>query len=111
DHGEAFGEHGHRFHLSLLYAEQIHVPLVVCAGDMGGECVDWFTLTAYVLFWLLLSGAPPERAAAEAVFVEDVGPLLRELDGAVLSEMIGPRAQAAALHWDEHTVIYDVLAD
>ncbi len=111
DHGEAFGERGHRFHLSSLHAEQIHVPLVVRAGGLLGERVDRPTSTAYVLPWLLLQGAPPERARAEAVLTEDVGPLLRELDGAVVSEMIGPRSQAVALHYEEHTVIYDVLAD
>lgn len=111
DHGEAFGEHGHQFHLSSLHAEQVHVPLVVRVGGLRGERVDRPTSTAYVLPWLLLQGAAPERARAEAVLTEDVGPLLRELDGAVVSEMIGPRSQAAALHFDEHTVIYDVLAD
>ncbi|MGD2109530.1 MAG: sulfatase-like hydrolase/transferase, partial [Phycisphaerae bacterium] len=29
DHGEAFGEHGHRGHGTSLYEEQIHVPLMV----------------------------------------------------------------------------------
>ena len=111
DHGEAFGEHGHQFHLSSLHDEQVHVPLVVRVGAMRGERVDRPTSTAYVLPWLLLQGAAPERARAEEVLREDVGPLLRELDGAVVSEMIGPRSQAAALHFDEHTVIYDVLAD
>jgi hypothetical protein len=30
DHGEAFGEHGHRFHGTDLFEEQIRVPLWVC---------------------------------------------------------------------------------
>jgi arylsulfatase A-like enzyme len=29
DHGEAFGEHGHRFHGETLYNEQLRVPLIV----------------------------------------------------------------------------------
>lgn len=31
DHGEAFGEHGHRFHGSTLFDEELRVPLVLCA--------------------------------------------------------------------------------
>jgi hypothetical protein len=29
DHGEAFGEHGHRFHATSLYEEQVRVPLII----------------------------------------------------------------------------------
>lgn len=31
DHGEAFGEHGQRFHGSSLFDEELRVPLVICA--------------------------------------------------------------------------------
>jgi len=30
DHGEAFGEHGYRFHGSTLFDEELRVPLVLC---------------------------------------------------------------------------------
>lgn len=111
DHGEAFGERGHRFHLSSVHDEQIHVPLVVRIAGVPGARLSRPTSTAYVLPWLLARGAAPEREAAEHVLREDIGPLMRALDGAVVSEMIGPRSQAAALVWDEHVVVYDVLAD
>lgn len=111
DHGEAFGEHGHRFHLSSLHTEQIHVPLVVRVGGLERARVRTPTSTAYVLPWLLARGEPPAREAVRAVLRDDLGPLMRALEGAVISEMIGPRRQAVALHWDEYTVLYDVMAD
>jgi arylsulfatase A-like enzyme len=111
DHGEAFGEHGHRHHLSSVHDEQIHVPLVVHVPGMAPARHARPTSTAYVLPWLLRRGAEPERAAARAVLTEDVGPLMRALDGAVISEMIGPRRQAAALVWPDLTVTYDLLSD
>jgi arylsulfatase A-like enzyme len=111
DHGEAFGEHGHRFHLTSLHEEQIHVPLVVWIGGARGARSDVPTSTAYVLPWLLLRGSEVEQRAARQVLRDDVGPMMRALDGAVLSEMIGPEMQEAAFVWAEHTVLYDVLAD
>lgn len=111
DHGEAFGEHGHRFHLSSVYDEQIHVPLVVRVPGVSAARSARPTSTAYVLPWLLSRGAPAEREAAWAVLREDVGPFMRALDGAVASEMIGPRSQEVALVFSDHAVLYDVLAD
>ncbi len=35
DHGEAFGEHGTKYHGFRLYGEEIRVPFIVC--DMGGS--------------------------------------------------------------------------
>lgn len=42
DHGEAFGEHGEKYHGVFLYDETIHVPLVVKlpGGRFGGERVE-----------------------------------------------------------------------
>jgi arylsulfatase A-like enzyme len=34
DHGEAFGEHGTRFHTKTLYQELVHVPLILCGPDV-----------------------------------------------------------------------------
>jgi arylsulfatase A-like enzyme len=111
DHGEAFGEHDQRYHLSSLYDEQIHVPLVVRIGGVGGARIPSVVSSAHVLPWLLARGSASERDAAGRVLREDIGPLMRALDGAVVSEMIGPSSQHAAFLWDEHTVVYDVLAD
>ncbi len=112
DHGEAFGEHGHRFHLSSLYVEQIHVPLLVWVpGVQSTERSVRPTSPSYVLPWLLLRGSEREREAVREVLETDVGPWMAALDGAVVSEMIGPRAQHAAFHFEDHVVVYDVLAD
>jgi arylsulfatase A-like enzyme len=35
DHGEAFGEHGTKYHGFRLYGEEIRVPFIVC--DLGGS--------------------------------------------------------------------------
>jgi hypothetical protein len=110
DHGEAFGEHGYEHHLTSLFDEQIHVPLVVAIPGREGRS-DAPTSVSYVLPWLLLRGGGAERAAAEDALRTGIGPTMRELDGAVVSEMIGRERQEAALIWREHTVIYDVLSD
>jgi arylsulfatase A-like enzyme len=39
DHGEAFGEHGTRFHSKTLYEEVIHVPLIVWGPGIGPQRV------------------------------------------------------------------------
>jgi arylsulfatase A-like enzyme len=39
DHGEAFGEHGKRFHGRSCYVEQIHVPLVVRVPGLDAAVV------------------------------------------------------------------------
>lgn len=111
DHGEAFEEHGHQHHLTSVYDEQIHVPLLVWIPGAPGDRHTMPTSTAYVLPWLLLRGAEPEREAVRRVLREDVGPLLRALDGAVISEMIGPQRQQTALIWEDTSVVYDVLAN
>jgi len=111
DHGEAFGEHGHRHHLSSVHDEQIHVPLLARIPGSPGGVHRGPTSTAYLFPWLLSRGRGPERAAAHRVLRRDVGPWMRALDGAVVSEMIGPRRQEAALIWSDHTLVYDVLAD
>lgn len=111
DHGEAFGDHGFEHHLSSLHDEQIHVPLVIWVPGLDGARRDAPTSTAYLFPWLLLRGGEAEREAARAALREDVGPVMRELDGAVLSEMIGPSRQEAALVWEDSTLVYDVLAE
>lgn len=111
DHGEAFGEHGHRFHLSSMHDEQIRVPFVARVPGVRAARIERPTSTAYLFPWLLSRGTEAERAVVRRALREDVGPLMRALDGAVVSEMIGPRSQEAALVFAEHVVLYDVLAD
>ncbi|MCA9672784.1 MAG: sulfatase-like hydrolase/transferase, partial [Myxococcales bacterium] len=40
DHGEAFGEHGNRYHGSSLYQEQVHVPLIIAAPGIAPLSID-----------------------------------------------------------------------
>jgi arylsulfatase A-like enzyme len=111
DHGEAFGEHGEEHHLGSMHEEQIHVPFVVWVPGERGERHTAPTSTAYLFPWLLSRGTPSEREVASRALTQDIGPMMRALDGAVLSEVIGPRRQEAALAWEDTTVVYDVLAD
>lgn len=111
DHGEAFGEHGHRFHLSSLYSEQVHVPLVVWVPGSEGAVHQRPTSNLYVLPWLLSRGTPSARAAVEASLRSDLGPLMRETEGAVISEFLSRQRQHATLRYDDYTVYYDVMAD
>lgn len=111
DHGEAFGDHGFSHHLSSVYDEQVHVPFVVSVPGARGARHDAPTSTAYLFPWLLSRGTDAERAAAREVLREDVGPLMRALDGAVVSEMIGPTRQEVSLALGDTTVVYDVLAE
>ncbi len=111
DHGEAFGEHQHRHHLSSLYAEQVRVPLVIRVPGMEGEPRDRPTSNLYVLPWLMLRGPEPLRAPAAAALREDLGPVLRETGGAVVSEFISRQRQEATLRYADYTVYYDLMAD
>jgi arylsulfatase A-like enzyme len=60
DHGEAFGEHGTKYHGFRLYHEEIEVPLIVC--DLGGNL-------------------PPLPDAPGPVSALDVAPTILDLAG------------------------------
>ena len=94
-----------------MHDEQVHVPLVVRVPGLAPARHRAPTSTTYVLPWLLQRAAAPAREAANRVLANEIGPWIRELDGAVVSEMIGPRAQHAALVWADHTVVYDLFAE
>ena len=81
DHGEAFGEHGMRYHRTSVYDEQVRVPLII------------------------RSGAGAAGRVTSAVGLRDLGPTLRhllgcpgELGGASLIAELAPAAERPPIH-------------
>lgn len=107
DHGEAFGEHGTRFHMRTLHAEVTHVPLVVRVPGMAGGRATAPTSPAYVFPWLFLRGTESMRQAAQARLTREIGPMMRATGGAVLTELVSHRTMRVALVYPEHKVHYD----
>jgi len=106
DHGEAFGEHGARFHGSSLYDELIRVPLLAFGAgvvarsidtpvsliDLGPTILDWFGLDTPASFMgeslvpLLLGGSRPfarpivaETGLKQSMLFEDGYKAIRDL--------------------------------
>jgi arylsulfatase A-like enzyme len=73
DHGEAFGEHGTRFHGNAVYEEQVRVPLVVVAPGVRAETISPPVQTIDLLPTTL--SALGQRRPSE-VLGRDLGPLL-----------------------------------
>lgn len=40
DHGDEFGDHGHRFHGRTLYEEMVHVPLILKVPGVGHRAIE-----------------------------------------------------------------------
>ena len=108
DHGEEFGEHGGKYHKSTLYNEVTHVPLVVWLPNKEGRTIEEPTSTLWFWPWLL--------ASADSAFITDfverriseqVLPLYRATDGAVISELIGHEQMLVSLVGPRHKAIYD----
>src|SRR5262249_42747269 len=75
DHGEAFGEHGERYHGSAVYEEQVRVPLVVVApGLPGGRRIAAPVQTIDILPTILAALDIPRPARVDG---NDLGPWLR----------------------------------
>ncbi len=108
DHGEAFDDHGTRYHMRTVHAEVTHVPLLVRVPGMRGTRVEAPTSTSYVFPWLLQRGDPGMRAAAETRLRREVGPLLRATDGAVLTELVSHRTMRIRLTDSRHAALYDL---
>lgn len=73
DHGEAFGEHGHRYHGSALHEEQVRVPLLVAMPSLAARRVDAAAQTIDLAPTLLSSVGMPVPAAMDG---RDLGPWL-----------------------------------
>jgi arylsulfatase A-like enzyme len=60
DHGEAFGEHGTKYHGFRLYREEINIPFIIC--DLGGNL-------------------PPINSPPSTISTLDVAPTVLDLAG------------------------------
>jgi len=110
DHGEELEEHGGKGH-KTLHGECTNVPMVVrIPGVSGGDKVA-VTSTLYVLPWLLQRGSEPLRAAAERRMREDIGPMMRATDGAVVVELVSYDKMSTALVYSDKKIIYNFIAD
>ncbi len=106
DHGEAFREHGFFGH-SDVYAETLHVPLVVrIPGMTGGEVTEPVS-TSYVFPWLLERGPEPVREEALAAMRGRFGPAMNRTGGAVVAEQISKDGLRTALVAGDGYLVHD----
>jgi len=107
DHGEAFGEHGARFHSRSIHNEVTRVALAVRIPRLAGERLSRPTSLSYLFPWLFLHGTAEMRRLAGDRLRRDIGPMLRETDGAVVVERIKARRTLSSLVYPEHKINYD----
>ncbi|MDD5309211.1 MAG: sulfatase-like hydrolase/transferase [Deltaproteobacteria bacterium] len=106
DHGEEFKDHRGGAH-NKLYREVAQVVLAIHVPGMKGQRIDGVTSTLYLFPWLLQNGPPALAGAAEKVLTEDIGPMLRETDGAVVSELLWQGNMWAALTYPDYRLLYN----
>jgi len=81
DHGEGLGEHGLFGHGRPLYAEHVHVPLIVAGPGIGPVVVDEAVSTVDVLPTLLdLVGLAPRAPGRAPLDGRSLVPLMRGAD-------------------------------
>lgn len=110
DHGEEFLEHGAKFHKATLYREVVNVPLVVRIPGIEGRRVTASVSTMYVFPWLLERGSKLMQAEVHERLTTEIGPMLRETDGAVIIELLGHERMTASLVSGYHKIHYDFLS-
>jgi arylsulfatase A-like enzyme len=110
DHGEEFGEHGGEFHKSTVYSESTWVPLVVRVPGLGGGRIGAPTSVAYLFPWLALAGPPPLAEAARTRLSEEIGPMMRATDGAVIVELVGHDRMLSSLVYESRKINYDFIS-
>ncbi|MBN2341503.1 MAG: sulfatase [Deltaproteobacteria bacterium] len=110
DHGEEFKEHGRTQHNSI-YMECVNVALVIHIPGVRGTKQIMPTSTAYLFPWLLQNGNAALRAAAYKRVNEDFGPMMKTLDGAVITELLGTQRSAVALLKDDLRIHFDYASN
>jgi arylsulfatase A-like enzyme len=107
DHGEALGGHKHRTHGSSLYGEQTRVPLVIHVPGMKGGIIEKPTSVTYLLPWLFLKGSTSIRDYAKKSLRENIGPMLRETNGAVVMEIVRKKSMISSLVFSKYRLVYN----
>ncbi|MBW2376624.1 MAG: sulfatase [Deltaproteobacteria bacterium] len=108
DHGEEFREHGGVTHKTTVYEESVHVPLVVWLPGLEGTGEKPLS-TAHLFTWLFSSARSSDLRQAYLDRVQRFfGPVLRNLDNAVLVELIGHDRMRTSLVLQDYKVDYDL---
>jgi arylsulfatase A-like enzyme len=110
DHGEEFQEHGGSYHKATVYTEVTQVPLLVYLPGMSGQEMHRPLSTYYVLPWLLRTGSEKMREPALRRIQEDISPMMRATDGAVVIELIGHDRMMSSLVYQDEKYNYDFLS-
>lgn len=106
DHGEELNEHGKIGHHSI-YDESNHVLLLIRIPGMTGTRIDKPTSLVYLYPWLFLKGPDTLRQFAVTRLEENIGPVMKETDGAVIVEIFGHYGTRSALVYDKYSLFYD----
>jgi len=67
DHGEAFGEHGHFTHNSLLYRELLHVPLIFYGKNINEPMIDDGLVSIKDIYRAILEASPYNLSSGSPV--------------------------------------------
>lgn len=86
DHGEAFGEHGHKFHATAVYEEMVRIPLMIRVPHV------------------------PPRVIDEPVSLIDVGPTILDLfglptPGTFMGQSLAPLLAGRDVHHDRPIIV------
>jgi arylsulfatase A-like enzyme len=107
DHGEEFQEHGGSNHVSTVYSEVTHVPLVAWVPGLHGTSMDRPTSTMYLFPWLFEHGSAAMKDAALHRLRSDIGPMLERTGGAVVTELLAPHLMMSSLIYPDRKFNYD----
>jgi len=111
DHGEQLGEHGgHGIHGVSVHSEESHVPLLIWIPGVKGRSIAAPTSLAYVFPWLLLRGTDSVRRAALERVRDDIAPMMRATDGAVVVELLDWHSLRTSLVYPRYKVDYNQLS-
>jgi arylsulfatase A-like enzyme len=107
DHGETFrvdrGHHGH----ANIHQEVTRVPLVIHIPGVKGKKMSEPTSLTYLFPWLFLKGPPVLKAAASERLHKEIGPMMKQTDGAVVIEMLWNNRMTSSLVTKNYRYVYN----